>query len=419
MFIDVHALIMISRHVLHSNGLHCESGIVISDSFATCSCTRDQAQFQLRSLMDGKYFSSLAKIVNTWRTRGNPQKIRQGLMTFHDLDVADPRGKRLPPRPLKGRWGSVTSTEQFMNNFTMKELSWIWKEKLPSTHVRKKRQDAIEQDDGDLGEDYSEKMSRWLRESLLSIQDINFWRSLHVSRISRSPLFHAQCWLEAGGSSEKHCKMPELVVTRCALIEREFEALLLPETLHTHWQPLLDLLDGPGEAQQEVVNGWMGHAAFHVLQMAANWHRRITRIVQVFPSKLLWLICEEPHVPSEARKLVCAEILSANDGVASKVAHIFGDTLVEGAQCGCIDPLLYDFVMEIAACWKPDVQEIEGTNNVVQHIGRISPNLSWPLLSARIMAKKKMALHPTRKEKIAFLESFPSRHCIMLPCMRL
>ena len=37
------------------------------------------AKFQLKFLYGGKYFAALAKIVNVWRCRGNPQKVKQGL----------------------------------------------------------------------------------------------------------------------------------------------------------------------------------------------------------------------------------------------------------------------------------------------------------------------------------------------------
>ena len=40
-------------------------------------------KFQVQQLYNGKYFGSLAKVVNLWRSRGNPKKIREGLRHYH------------------------------------------------------------------------------------------------------------------------------------------------------------------------------------------------------------------------------------------------------------------------------------------------------------------------------------------------
>ncbi len=49
---------------------------------------------------------------------------------------------------------------------------------------------------------------------------------------------------------------------------------------------------------------------------------------------------------------------------------------------------LYDAMLDVATMWCPDTQEIEGTNNIVKSVGKASPNISWELMSARVMAKK-------------------------------
>ena len=307
----------------------------------------------------------------------------------------------------------MSNTEEFIKNFKQDELSWIWAEKLPSASSRKKQKGVIEQDDGDPGEDYNTRLSRWLREGLEHIRDVSFWRSVCVSFISRGPLFHAQRWLESVGEFHKDFrhdyKMAELVAYRCESFATEFEDLVQPSNLHA-WQPLLDFLE-PAEAENSE-SIWLGHAAFHVLALAANWHRRVTRVVERYPCRLMWLVCEDAQTPFEQRETICAEILNSQEGVAKKLAVLFQDDLHEGAQTGCLRAgagSLYNLVMDISVMWKLDVQEIEGTNNIVQHIGKISPNLSWPLMSARIVAKKKISLHTDRERRARFLDGFPSR----------
>ena len=51
------------------------------------------AQFHLRFLYNGKMFSSLAKVINTWRSRGNPQKIKAGLQEYNHADGTGPKFK--------------------------------------------------------------------------------------------------------------------------------------------------------------------------------------------------------------------------------------------------------------------------------------------------------------------------------------
>jgi len=57
------------------------------------------------------HYSSIAKIINVWRSSGNAFKIRRA----YCLKTGNAKAlKRLPPRPLKGRWGSIASAEDFI-----------------------------------------------------------------------------------------------------------------------------------------------------------------------------------------------------------------------------------------------------------------------------------------------------------------
>ena len=90
-------------------------------------------KFQVQHLYNGKYFGSLAKVVNLWRSRGNPKKIREGLRQYHHDHgdrATDTRARKLPPRPLTGRWGAVSNTEIYLRSFTQDELLSVWEERL-------------------------------------------------------------------------------------------------------------------------------------------------------------------------------------------------------------------------------------------------------------------------------------------------
>ena len=245
-------------------------------------------------------------------------------------------------------------------------------------------------------------MSRWLRESLADITDINFWRTLHVGRISRMPLFHAQCWLQSGGSAFRRYKMPEFVTTKGDEFVKEFEGLL-SEPIPSAWDPLLALLPLGGDR-----NPWLGHAALHVLQLAANWHRRLTRVIRAFPCKLLWLMCDDPGTPSPPRRRVACELMyTALEPYSAewKIREFWEEDIRACCEDGCVSESLYEYISDLGVFWCTDVQEIEGTNNTLQHIGRLSPNISWQLLSSRIMAKETIGELPRREDRAEFVDA--------------
>ena len=73
-------------------------------------CLHHQLHLIVKKAIDGAcggtYFSDLAKIVNSVRSGSNIKKLRN-VATTKLAKVL----KKLPPRPLKGRWGSVALTE--------------------------------------------------------------------------------------------------------------------------------------------------------------------------------------------------------------------------------------------------------------------------------------------------------------------
>jgi hypothetical protein len=55
------------------------------------------------------HYPSLARVVNCWRASGNARKISHKWVELYGRSPT-----RLPPRALKGRWGSVDSLEKFL-----------------------------------------------------------------------------------------------------------------------------------------------------------------------------------------------------------------------------------------------------------------------------------------------------------------
>lgn len=60
------------------------------------------------------HYSDIAKVTNVWRSPGTADKIRKAFIQLHGEARAKATVPRLPPRALRGRWGSITSVELFL-----------------------------------------------------------------------------------------------------------------------------------------------------------------------------------------------------------------------------------------------------------------------------------------------------------------
>jgi hypothetical protein len=59
--------------------------------------------------------------------------------------------------------------------------------------------------------------------------------------------------------------------------------------------------------------------------------------------------------------------------------------VTSGGKC---PKVLYDCMSDVISMWASNTQEIEGTNNTIKAIGKAAPNISWELMSSRVVAKK-------------------------------
>ena len=75
------------------------------------------------------HYSSIARIINTWRSTGNPKKNYNGWVTLFGKARADQVARRLPRRALKGRWGSVDDGDKYLLDCGM-ETSAVFQEAL-------------------------------------------------------------------------------------------------------------------------------------------------------------------------------------------------------------------------------------------------------------------------------------------------
>ncbi len=74
------------------------------------------------------HFAKCAQIVNVWRSWGNAAKIKELWTALYGKDRADIVCSSLPPRPLKGRWGTVEEIEKRLLVCGSIELATVFEE---------------------------------------------------------------------------------------------------------------------------------------------------------------------------------------------------------------------------------------------------------------------------------------------------
>ena len=158
-------------------------------------CLLHQAHLIVRSALAAMpgYFSSCAKICNVWRAWGNAAKIKSvWLEMFHKNTFP----KTLPPRPLKGRWGSIEAIEQFLLFCGREELLLVYQEALLAKAQEKLGALALlAVDDEDDVRQYQLKIGRWVTEAVKALGEWSFWLFVIVGHVSRGPLTHMMAFI--------------------------------------------------------------------------------------------------------------------------------------------------------------------------------------------------------------------------------
>ena len=227
--------------------------------------------------------------------------------------------------------------------------------------------------------------------------------------------------------------MLEFVTSKVHSIYSDFGELLNDSfQLLPQWTELSLLLE---TREDELI--WIPVAVSHTLEVATDHFRRLVSMARSYPWLLAYLVATPPDfVDHEARGKCAAELLSLSDDViaddmAIKFRNLFFDELTEAANTGTLEIDLWDLVISIMDMWPTDTQVVEGCNNIIRTICRLSPNISWKLLSARIVSKKRLAgkdpqlrmdivrrcgeLHAARKKDIEAFVRDSSRYIVDVP----
>jgi hypothetical protein len=100
---------------LHEGHLVVKTGMGLADSV-------------MNNIADFKYFGMLAKIVNIWRDA--PGVLFKIWVRLHGSRSAVTNARKLPPRCLSGRWGSVDGTESWLLKCDLAKLQMVFKDYL-------------------------------------------------------------------------------------------------------------------------------------------------------------------------------------------------------------------------------------------------------------------------------------------------
>ena len=303
------------------------------------------------------YFSSCAKIVNVWRAWGNAAKIKKVWSEIFGEKSCSLATKRLPPRPLRGRWGSIETIEQFLIGCGREELLMVYQEALLEKAQKNTKEAlaALEAMADDLGDEevsqYQLKMGRWTLEAIQALSKGSFWMMVFIGHTSRGPLSHVMNFIMAHNRAGTHDKQKDNAdksnkeknkhyqgllkplsdatdgVPRPAENDNtpmvlQFVLRLLPEidaSFHhllgsfSEWQSLIDLVSALPEKLS--TGQAFNLAVFHVLMCFADFNRRIVARTRTYPLKLALLLSED----GETRKSVALDMLQIESEIEDEL----------------------------------------------------------------------------------------------------
>lgn len=336
----------------------------------------------------GTYWSGLAKLINVWRTGSNAKLLFRSYESLHGLARAKAVAGTLPPRPLRGRWGSASRAETFVLRSSRSELTAAFKHALVDKIQNQphRRRSVVPDIDEDFEEEgYSQRLSRWTRETFEHITSDLFWGDLFIAHTCRGPLDQLQHWIQSRKPA-RVAKVVELVCVRANCVADSLEAFV-DERSSEVWAPLMDFVGHKDESY------WFEKVVMLSLELSADFKRRVLLKVRKFPYLLMFLIFSPPADDCALRRKCARDVLDmsiheVDDDTTMKVRTLFRGELLLAVSDGTLDESLHALLVEVSRMWALDTQEIEGVNSIIKYATHLSPNLSWKLLSARMTIKK-------------------------------
>eukprot|EP00969_Alexandrium_andersonii_P268408 11861354-Alexandrium_andersonii.AAC.1 len=142
--------------------------------------------------------------------------------------------KRLIPRPIRGRWGSLFDTERYLVKCGKTRLACVFPRAMAWRLAAKSNNQGTRVVDLDEQESFTEKLGRWTRDAVNAVHSNAFWKTLLLRHVPGSVLAHLMAFIQkehGGGVDEKTqfdkpSSLRTIVYTRAAAIAKEFCDLL-------------------------------------------------------------------------------------------------------------------------------------------------------------------------------------------------
>ncbi|CAK0844631.1 unnamed protein product, partial [Prorocentrum cordatum] len=297
--------------------------------------------FDWGPLKEGKrYWGTVATVANVWRSCGAPTRIFQAAIDVPGggLDVAHRYFKKMPGRPLRGRWGSVAAVERLIISAktfigAVFKLAFGKDEAGPAGKAKAKakpkakgaaKADAQAKRRAKVGDDeeaeYRKQQGDWRGTAVAMTGDSLWLAMVHISYIVKQPL------TEYLYSSQKK--------------KGEYEKQDFPLLL-------LRVLDKPCDED-------------------SGDRRAIART----------LLRKDR-----------GDLVTVNGDFAAKARELFMDDWRGMEASGQCSAKLFVFLLVWRSKLPHDTQDLEGANSVLQRMAKLAPNLHLPLASDRLRLK--------------------------------
>ena len=167
-----------------------------------------------------KYWSNLAKLTNTWRSGSNAKKVFQAWQDLHGAAQAKRCAGGLPPRALRGRWGSKSNAERFFLRCAREPLAAVLQKlfppELPNDRPLGHENDPEDLELGMLDPDektHGKRNHRWAHEAVNAVRSSEFWCQMYVGYTAAQPAYHISNWLKvtASATSDEAQRLPKII----------------------------------------------------------------------------------------------------------------------------------------------------------------------------------------------------------------
>ena len=364
-----------------------------------------------------RYWPSVAAVANVWRSTGMPARLRAAALEEYESEpLVAKLFRKLPGRPLRGRWGSIAAVEERLvavadsvGRVFSRALgisagghgSDSEEEEGAPPRPPKRVKPGDEED-----KEFQQKQKNYRRTAVVCTND-RFWKAaVEISFVAKKPLTKYFAWAQ-----KRKGELNKLAADAAP------DAYLGPT-------PLSLLVCGYGKTVVGELEELLGHGAdlgawanvWHmipetafpsarllivslVLRAMAGWDARVMRRSESYPLVLLQVVDSPQDDATDAtrdlrrelaRRFLAADVqdlVTKTSDVAFKAREYFKAAWRRMEADGSCEPALYMWLLVWRMQLPHDTQDIEGANSIIQMMAKTAPNMHIPLCSDRLRIK--------------------------------